>query len=106
MPSYCRSGSSEWPACFWPATKTALRPWRGWIESAAGPWARETPAFGFQREEPTEGGAVFVYHSWDLRHLLPWVLSWGASARVLSPPDVAQLIHREAAALAQRYAGA
>ena len=79
---------------------------RVWIESAIVPWARETPAFGFHREEPAEGGAVFVYHSWDLRRLLPWVLSWGASARVLSPPDVAQRIHREAAALAQRYAGA
>jgi predicted DNA-binding transcriptional regulator YafY len=79
---------------------------RVWIESAAVPWARETPAFGFQREEPAEGGTVFVYHSWDLRRLMPWVLSWGASARVLSPPDVAQRIHREAAALTQRYAGA
>ena len=32
-----------------------------WIEAAAVPWARETPAYGFRREEPTEGGSVFVY---------------------------------------------
>jgi len=77
---------------------------RVWIESAVVPWARETPAFGFQREEQVEGGAAFVYHSWDLRRLLPWVLSWGASARVLAPVEVADRVHHEAAALAQRYA--
>jgi predicted DNA-binding transcriptional regulator YafY len=79
---------------------------RIWIEAAAVPWARETPAFGFQREEQADSGAVFVYHSWDLRRLLPWVLSWGASARVLTPPAVADRVHQEAAAVAQRYADA
>ena len=79
---------------------------RIWVETAAVPWARETPAFGFEREEPAEGGAVFVYSAWDLRRLLPWVLSWGASARVLSPTDVADRVHCEAAALAQRYVDA
>ncbi len=77
---------------------------RIWIESAAVPWARETPAFGFQREEQAEGGAVFVYDSLDIRRLLPWVLSWGAAARVLSPLEVADRVRREAAALAERYA--
>ncbi len=79
---------------------------RVWVERAAVPWARETPAFGFDREEAAEGGAVFIYRAWDLRRLLPWVLSWGASARVLSPAHVADRVHREAAALAQRYADA
>lgn len=77
-----------------------------WIEAAAVPWARESPAFGFEREEPAEGGSVFVFTPWDERRLLPWVLSWGASARVLSPPDVAASVRREAEALAQRYADA
>jgi predicted DNA-binding transcriptional regulator YafY len=77
---------------------------RIWIESAAVPWARETPAFGFEREEQAEGGAVFVYRLWDLRRLLPWVLSWGASARVLTPQELADRVHHEAAALAHRYA--
>jgi len=86
--------------------RTAPQEVRIWIESAAVPWARETPAFGFQREEQAEGGAVFVYHSWDLRRLLPWVLSWGASARILTPPDVADRVYQEAAALARRYAEA
>jgi predicted DNA-binding transcriptional regulator YafY len=77
---------------------------RVWIESAAVPWARETPAFGLTREEATEGGAVFVYQSWDLRRLLPWVLSWGMSARVLAPPELASRVRREAEALAESYA--
>ena len=79
---------------------------RIWVERAAVPWAREMQTFGFDREEAAEGGATFVYRAWDLRRLLPWILSWGASARVLSPADVVDRVHREAAALAQRYADA
>jgi len=77
---------------------------RVWLEAAVAPWARESPAYGFEREEPSEGGAVFVYHCWELRRLLPWVLSWGASARVLSPPEVARRVRREAEALMDAYA--
>jgi len=77
---------------------------RVWIEEAAVPWARETPAYGFEREEPSEAGVVFVYHCWELRRLLPWVLSWGASARVLSPPEIMRRVRREAEALTDAYA--
>jgi len=77
---------------------------RVWIEAAAVPWARETPAYGFAREEATEGGSVFVYRSWDLRRLPPWVLSWGMSARVLAPPELAARVRQEAEALAESYA--
>ncbi len=77
---------------------------RVWIEATAVPWAREAPAFGLEREEPAEGGSVFVYQSRDLRRLLPWLLSWGASARVLSPPEVVARLGREARALVQSYA--
>ena len=77
---------------------------RVWIESAAVPWARETPAFGLTHEEATEGGSVFVFRAWDFRRLLPWVLSWGMSARVLSPPELAAQVRREAEALAESYA--
>ena len=79
---------------------------RVWIEASTVPWARETRVYGFQREEPAEGGVVFVYRAHDLRRLLPWLLSWGASARVLSPPDVVARVRDEAETLAQRYAEA
>jgi predicted DNA-binding transcriptional regulator YafY len=77
---------------------------RVWIEQATVPWARETPAFGLAGEEPTEGGSIFVFRSLDLRRLLPWILSWGMSARVLSPPYLAARIRDEADALARSYA--
>lgn len=76
---------------------------RVWIEASAVPWARESPAFGFEREEPAEGGSIFVYSCWDLRRLLPWLLSRGATARVLSPPDAVERLRGEAEALAGRY---
>jgi predicted DNA-binding transcriptional regulator YafY len=79
---------------------------RVWIEASVAPWAREAPAFGFEREEPAEGGSIFVYSCWDLRRLLSWLLSWGAAARVLSPPDAVERVRHEAETLAQRYAEA
>ena len=77
---------------------------RVWIEASTAPWARETRIFGFEREEPSEGGSVFVFSVHDIRRLLPWVLGWGASARVLSPPSVIDRVRREAEALAHAYA--
>jgi predicted DNA-binding transcriptional regulator YafY len=78
---------------------------RVWIDQPALPWAREQPAFGFMREErPDDGrGSVFVFEVRDLRRLLPWVLSWGANARVLSPREVVETVREEAAALVKRY---
>ncbi len=86
-----------------PHPKRAEQEVRVWLEAAAVPWARETPAYGFEREEATEGGSVFVYRADDMRRLLPWVLSWGTAARVLSPADVAKRVRREAEALVQAY---
>jgi predicted DNA-binding transcriptional regulator YafY len=77
---------------------------RVWIEASAVPWARESRAYGFVREEPAEGGQVFVFNAWELRRLMPWLLSWGASARVLSPPEAARHVLREAEALVHAYA--
>jgi predicted DNA-binding transcriptional regulator YafY len=76
---------------------------RVWLDAAIVPWARETPAYGFESEEPAEAGTVFVYRYRELRRLLPWLLSWGASARVISPPEVARRVRREAEALVQAY---
>lgn len=77
---------------------------RVWVDQALLPWAREAPPFGFEREEPGEGGATFVVTVRDVRRLLPVLLSWGAGARVLSPPAVVEEMRREAEALALRYA--
>jgi predicted DNA-binding transcriptional regulator YafY len=79
---------------------------RVWLDAAVLPWAREQPAFGFEREEPAEGGAIFEFVCWDLRRLMPWILGWGPSARVLSPPEVVERVREDVAALSQRYADA
>jgi predicted DNA-binding transcriptional regulator YafY len=76
---------------------------RVWIDAAAVPWARETVAFGFDREEPGESGSMFVYQCRDLRRLVPWVLSWGAAAQVIEPADFAEFVRDEARTAAQRY---
>ncbi len=79
---------------------------RVWVDQSVLPWAREAPPFGFEREEPGKGGATFVITLRDIRRLVPAVLSWGAGARVLSPPEVVEEVRREAEALAARYADA
>ncbi|MDO8614740.1 MAG: YafY family protein [Dehalococcoidia bacterium] len=86
------------------AEDAGFREVRVWLDGSVLPWARETPAFGFEREERSEGGSVFVFQMRELRRLMPWVLSWGPSARVLSPADVAREVRRQAEALASRYA--
>jgi predicted DNA-binding transcriptional regulator YafY len=86
--------------------QTNMREVRVWIDQSVLPWAREAPPFGFEREEPGEGGATFVITVRDVRRLVPAVLSWGAGARVLSPPEVVEEMRREAEALAARYADA
>ena len=79
---------------------------RVWLDQSVLPWARETPPFGFEREELGEGGATFVISVRDIRRLLPAMLSWGAGARVVSPPEVVEEMRREAEALSARYADA
>jgi len=76
---------------------------RVWLDAAVLPWAREQTEFGFSHEEPAEGGATFVFTARDLRRLLPWILRWGAAARVLAPPEVVTTLREEAAALLRAY---
>ena len=75
-----------------------------WLAASALPWAREDLPYGFVREEPADSGAVFVIESREQRRLLPWILRWGASARVLSPPAVVEQLRAEAAAMTKAYA--
>lgn len=79
---------------------------RVFIDAPTLPWARENPPFGFVREEQAEGGAVFHIEAWEIRRLMPWLLSWGAAARVLSPPEVARAVRDEAHRLVSAYAEA
>lgn len=67
-------------------------------------WVRERQPFFFHREEADPAGAVFVYAVRDERELLGWLLSWGAHAEVLSPPDLRARLTAEARAILARHA--
>jgi predicted DNA-binding transcriptional regulator YafY len=95
-----RIPDSQWYA---DDTSGEYREVRVWVEADTVPWARETAGFGFDREEPVEGGSVFVFLVRDVRRFLPWVLGWGSAARVISPPDVVGRVSSEAVELARVY---
>ncbi len=69
-------------------------------------WVRERQPWVFLREEPGADGPVFVYALRDERELLTWLLSWGAAAELLSPPDLRTSLVHEARAILARHAEA
>ncbi len=85
---------------------TDAREVRVWLDTSAVPWAREKPGFGLEREEQVEGGSVFTFVVRDVRRLMPWLLSWGPAAKVLSPPDVVRDVREQAEAMLRRYSDA
>jgi predicted DNA-binding transcriptional regulator YafY len=61
-------------------------------------WVRERQHYGVQHEEPpSEGGAIIIYRVNTLQELMSWLLSWGAAAEALDPPELRDA-QREAAA--------
>jgi len=66
-------------------------------------WAREDRPMGFVTEEEQAEGIVMTFRPREPRDLLPWLLSWGAAARVLVPDALRQQIATEARALAALY---
>jgi predicted DNA-binding transcriptional regulator YafY len=66
-------------------------------------WAREDRPMSFVAEEDHTEGVVMTFRPREPRDLLPWLLSWGASARVLDPPQLQRQIAVEARALADLY---
>jgi predicted DNA-binding transcriptional regulator YafY len=65
-------------------------------------WVRERQHYAFQAEEtsPDPQGVVMVYRLNSLAEITPWLLSWGAAAEVLAPPELREKIRQEAARLA------
>jgi len=64
-------------------------------------WVRERQHFAYAGEEETPEGVVMLYRVRELRSILPWLLSWGASAEVLLPAELRAQIRQEAARLAE-----
>ncbi len=66
-------------------------------------WAREDRPMGFVAEEEHAEGVVMIFRPREPRDLLPWLLSWGSAARVLSPPELRRQLAAEAQAMAALY---
>jgi predicted DNA-binding transcriptional regulator YafY len=69
-------------------------------------WVQEWQHSGFIAEEaaPDGSGAVMTYQIGNLGEIIPWLLSWGASAEVISPLALRQTIRAEALKLADKLA--
>jgi predicted DNA-binding transcriptional regulator YafY len=64
-------------------------------------WVRERQHYGFQHEASAHDGAgvVMTYRVDALQELVPWLLSWGAAAEALEPPELRAAQRDEAARL-------
>jgi predicted DNA-binding transcriptional regulator YafY len=69
-------------------------------------WVRERQPWVFLHEEADQTGPIFVYAVRDERELLSWLLTWGSSIEILSPPDLRNRLVREARAILERHAPA
>jgi predicted DNA-binding transcriptional regulator YafY len=60
-------------------------------------WVRERQHFGFQCELPATDAphVVMQYAVEQLSEMIPWVLSWGAAAVVLEPPELRAALRRQ-----------
>lgn len=65
-------------------------------------WVRERQHYAFQTEEvlPNNQGWVMSYRLSSISEIIPWVLSWGAAAEVLTPRELREKIRQEAVRLA------
>jgi predicted DNA-binding transcriptional regulator YafY len=66
------------------------------------PWVRERPHWSFHREEPDGNGAVMTFLPDHISEISLWILSWGAAAEPLTPPELRTLIKEEATAISER----
>jgi predicted DNA-binding transcriptional regulator YafY len=66
-------------------------------------WVRERQHYAFEQEAPLPGrpGAIMTYAVNDLLEIRAWLLGWGASAEVLSPPELRESLCQEARRLAE-----
>jgi predicted DNA-binding transcriptional regulator YafY len=64
-------------------------------------WVRERQHYGFQHEDsaPDDTGVIMTYHVDALQELMPWLLSWGASAEAIDPPTLRDTQRAEATRL-------
>lgn len=71
------------------------------FSEAVARWVRERQHYAFQQEEvlPNQQSVIMTYHLGSVIEIVPWVLSWGAAAEVLSPQELREQLRQEAAKL-------
>ncbi|HEU5104035.1 MAG TPA: YafY family protein [Roseiflexaceae bacterium] len=67
------------------------------FEASFARWVRERQHYAFQHEAPAPDriGVIMSYRVDRISELLPWLLSWGAAAQVLGPPELREAIRDE-----------
>jgi predicted DNA-binding transcriptional regulator YafY len=67
------------------------------FEATAIRWVRERQHYAFQNDAPASDGQgiVMLYRVHRIAELLPWLLSWGAAAQALDPPELRDAIRAE-----------
>ena len=71
------------------------------FSEAVARWVRERQHYAFQTEEvlPNQQGVIMTYQLGSTSEIVPWVLSWGAAAEVLTPQDLREQLRQEAVKL-------
>ncbi|HJZ46752.1 MAG TPA: YafY family protein [Roseiflexaceae bacterium] len=67
------------------------------FEANAVRWVRERQHYAFQAEVPTSDGQAIImsYRVHQISELLAWLLSWGAAAQALDPPELRDAVRAE-----------
>ncbi len=74
------------------------------FEPAVARWVQRAPGFYVEDMEKRADGLLVTLRVRREAEVLPWLLGWGASAHVLSPPTLQRRLVREAEKIAARYA--
>jgi predicted DNA-binding transcriptional regulator YafY len=67
------------------------------------PWVSEARYYYVSEMQPHPEGLLVTLRVRSVDDVLQWVLGWGRHARVLGPPELRELLIREAAAVSARY---
>lgn len=65
-------------------------------------WVRERQHYACTGEAADGDSVIMAYRVTDLRELRPWLLSWGAGAEVVAPPEAREEIREELRGLVDR----
>lgn len=71
------------------------------FSGTAARWAQERQHWSFSQATCTDDGLIATYRPESLEEITAWILGWGTTAEVLSPPELRQRIQQEAARVAQ-----